>query len=376
MKYKILFIMHMPPPMHGAAQMGQYIHDSELINSSFDCKYLNPSASDNVKDVGRLSFKKIFFLFSFIHKIYKIVNKWHPDLVYITPTSDRWGFYRDYLNVLLLKYMKCHIIAHFHNKADKSFRKKWYNRYLYRSFFNGINTIFLSKRLLPQFEEYLNEDTTYICPNGIKTNIGEFKERKNDVSKPFQILFLSNMMEEKGVYVLLDACKNLKKANVDFRCDFIGKWADITESRFNERVEHYGLKHCVNAHGPIYGEEKRAFFENAELLVFPTFHHGETFGLVLLEAMDFSLPVIGTNEGGIPDIIDDGKTGFVIPTKDPESLAKKILFFIEHRDIAAQMGIEGRKKYLKDYTYNVFEKNIYLIFSECLKKIHDAKNLD
>jgi len=101
-KPKILFIMHMPPPMHGAAQIGQYIHDSKLINDSFECTYINPSASDNVKDVGKLSLKKILFLFSFLRRINKMVDDIHPDLVYITPSSDGWGFYRDFVNVYLL----------------------------------------------------------------------------------------------------------------------------------------------------------------------------------------------------------------------------------------------------------------------------------
>ncbi len=367
-KPKVLFIMHLPPPMHGAAQMGKYIHDSQLINDSFECRYLNPSASENVKDVGKLSFKKVGFLFSFLFKIHRVVNVWQPDLVYITPSADRLGFYRDYLNVLLLKYKKCKIVAHFHNKADSSFRNKWVNSLLYRSFFKGINTIFLSKRLLPQFEDYLNINSTYICPNGIKSNIGSFKERRIDVTKPFRVMFLSNMMEEKGVFILLEACKILKDANVDFRCDFIGKWADISEDKFHNTVKNYGLEQHVYAHGPKYGEEKRYFFERSELLVFPTFYHGETFGLVLLEAMDFSLPIIGTEEGGIPDIIEDGKNGFVIPVKDANRLAEKIWYCIEHRDLAAQMGREGRKKFLSAYTFEYFEQRICLILSECLKK--------
>ena len=63
MKYKVLFIMHMPPPVHGAAMMGKYIHDSKLINETFECRYINPSASSNIKEVGKLNIGKFFFLF-------------------------------------------------------------------------------------------------------------------------------------------------------------------------------------------------------------------------------------------------------------------------------------------------------------------------
>ena len=55
MKPKILFIMHMPPPVHGAAMMGQYVHDSKLINEKFECHYINPSLSTSVANVGKVT---------------------------------------------------------------------------------------------------------------------------------------------------------------------------------------------------------------------------------------------------------------------------------------------------------------------------------
>ena len=68
---RILFIMHMPPPVHGAAMVGKYIHDSKVINQSFDCHYLNLSASTNIAEVGVIGVKKIFFLIKIIYKIIK-----------------------------------------------------------------------------------------------------------------------------------------------------------------------------------------------------------------------------------------------------------------------------------------------------------------
>ena len=59
MKAKILFIMHMPPPVHGAAMVGQWIHDSKIINNEFDCYYINPSVSSNISEVGKIKFIKI-----------------------------------------------------------------------------------------------------------------------------------------------------------------------------------------------------------------------------------------------------------------------------------------------------------------------------
>ena len=59
---KILFVLHLPPPVHGASMMGKYIHDSPLVNHSFDCRFINLSASANVDEVGKLSLRKVIFL--------------------------------------------------------------------------------------------------------------------------------------------------------------------------------------------------------------------------------------------------------------------------------------------------------------------------
>jgi glycosyltransferase involved in cell wall biosynthesis len=86
----------------------------------------------------------------------------------------------------------------------------------------------------------------------------------------------------------------------------VGKWADITERDFCAAIEKKNLSNCVFAHGAKYGNEKTYFFEQADIFVFPS--HDECFPLVLLEAMQSGLPIISTNEGGIPDIVDNEKT--------------------------------------------------------------------
>lgn len=367
MKSKILFIMHMPPPMHGAAQMGQYIHDSKLISESFECRYFNPSASTNVNQVGHLSLKKIKFLFSSILKIVKIVDEWKPDLVYITPAvGGGWGFYRDFITLQILKRKKCNIVAHFHNRPPKSILKKWHRKKLYAVFFNKIKSIFLSNRLVADFNQYLDSKEYYICPNGIPLcpNVLTLLRHNHE----YTFFFLSNMMVGKGVYDLLNACKILKDKGYRFKCDFVGKWADIQENDFEKRKTSLGLDSCVFAHGAKYGAEKEPFFLQSDCFVFPTFYQGETFGLVLLEAMGYSLPVITTNIAGIPDIVENDKNGFCVKPRCSEALAEKMAWMIEHPEDGGRMGIFGRKILEEKFTLEKYESNICSILKDCLRK--------
>ena len=365
-KPKVLFFMHMPPPVHGAAQMGQYIHDSKLINESFNCRYFNLSASSNVNEVGHFSVKKILFLFTSIFRMIKIVNQWKPDLVYTTPTTDGLGFYRDFFTILILKKKFCKIVVHFHNRPNKHFSEKWYNKKLYAKFFNGIKVIFLSHRLVPEFSSYLASDQLFICPNGIFAP--PLKKNYNIRDEKYTFLFLSNMMIEKGVYVLLQACKILKKKGYKFRCDLVGKWSDIQPSDFEKERQHELLNENIFAHGAKYGCEKVSFFCNSDCFVFPTYYSGEAFPLVVLEAMSFSLPVISTNIAGIPDIVENGKNGFCIEPQNAEKLAETMAWMIDHPEDGKRMGQNGYKIFEEKFTLEKFESNICSLLQECLKR--------
>lgn len=180
----------------------------------------------------------------------------------------------------------------------------------------------------------------------------------------FNILFLSNMMVEKGVWVLLDACCLLKECNIEFECHFVGKWSDISEADFSRFVSENSLSDIVFAHGAKYGVEKQKYFDEANVFVFPTFYHNETFGLVLVEAMQNKLPCIATAEGGIPDIIDP-TTGFIIDRKSPSQLASKIEILINDPQLGVEMGKEGYRKYKAKFTIEHFESRIKDILATC-----------
>lgn len=363
MSQKILFIMHMPPPVHGAAVIGKYIHDSKIITEAFDCLYINPAASQKVSSIGKLSLGKMFFIFSLLSKIVKTVMTEKPALCYMTPSSWDWGFYRDCLTVFILKRLNVKIVFHFHNRPQTGFGDKWYNKLLYRHFFRETNYIFLDRVLTNDFKDYLDKKHLYICPNGIEPVASNF-EIKSD-SNTIKFVFLSNLIKNKGVYDLLEACKILKSKKYNFICDFIGKSGDISSDEFIRDVEKYGLSDIVTYLGPKYDSEKYTCLSKHDVLVFPTSY--ETFGLVLLEAMQVGLMCIGTKEGAIPNIISNKETGLLIEKKDSFDLAAKMEYCINNRDKVKIMGQKGKEKFFKLYTKEIFEQNITNILKDCIK---------
>ena len=120
-----------------------------------------------------------------------------------------------------------------------------------------------------------------------------------------------------------------------------------------------------------------AFFENPPVLpLFPTFYHNECFSLVLLEAMEHGLPCISTTEGGIPGIVDDGKTGFLVPKHDVAVLADKILLLLNDSVLCSNMGKVGREKFEKEFTLEVFEKRMTWILEHIVYPIFSRMGIE
>lgn len=357
--------MHMPPPVHGAAMMGQYIHDSKVINDAFDCRYFNLTLAKGLEDIGKGGIGKLCSFIAQLAKIRKEAKEFKPDLCYVTPNAKGGAFYKDFVIVMLLKLMRRKIVVHYHNKGVAARQDKAFDNFLYKRFFKGIKVILLADALYDDVKKYVDRKDVFICPNGIPETRSETLPAARNNKIP-HILFLSNLLISKGVLVLLDACKILRDRGYSFVCDFVGGETDeMNAEQFRKAAIERGTEKTAAYLGKRYGEEKTRFLQDADIFVFPTYYPNECFPLVLLEAMQQGLPCISTNEGGIPDIIDEGKTGFIVEKKNAEQLADKISYLINHPERCKEMAENGYKKYRSQFTLQMFEERMKGILEKC-----------
>lgn len=357
MKPTVLFILHLPPPVHGAAMVGKYIHDSKLINDTFDCHYINLTTAKNLQDIGKGGVRKLWKFCRLLARILYSVRTIKPQLVYVTPNACGGAFYKDFVVVQLLKAMGCKVVVHYHNKGVKTRQDRWLDDKLYRRFFRGLKVILLAESLYDDVKKYVRREDVFICPNGIPDTLNHepVAERHNAVP---HILFLSNLLVSKGVIVLLDALKILKDKGYSFVCDFVGgETAEIDARRFAQEVDARGLNQLAVYQGKKYGDEKEKFFEKSDVFVFPTFYHNETFGLVNLEAMQHKLPVISTDEGGIQDVVKEGENGLIAFKENPQSLAACIETLLGDKELREKMGEDGYRKFKDYFTLSAFEQH-------------------
>lgn len=171
MRKKILFIMHLPPPVHGAAMVSKQIQQSADINKQFDCRYVNLSASRKADEVTNYSpwrvVKKLLrFAGAWLHTLKQLIC-FHPHTCYLTLTCHGIPFLKDAPFVLLCKLFRCKIIIHQHNKGMSACADKFPYKFLLPLVYKNATVILLSERLYDDISGVVHRNQVKICPNGI-----------------------------------------------------------------------------------------------------------------------------------------------------------------------------------------------------------------
>ena len=366
---KILFVLHFPPPIHGSSLVGGYIKDSRQINDLFNSCYINLGTSESLQEIGKNPVKKILRYIRLILQVNKALFCFKPDVCYLTISTKDAGFYKDALIVFLVRLYRVKRMYHLHNKGVSARQDGVLDNLLYKLVFKNVDVILLSKHLYPDLQKYVPEERVHYCPNGIPLVKSESQMTKgNDSHTNPEILFLSNLIESKGVFVLIDALKVVHERGYNFHCTMMGGEGDVTVSKVKEIIEARGLADHIDVSGNKYGREKEIAFSDSDIFVIPTYYHYECMPLVIIEAMRHSLAVISTFEGAVPDLVEDGVNGFLVPQRNTTALADKLEVLIQDPDLRQKMGAAGRTRYEAQFTLDRFERRMVEILTQVTEK--------
>jgi glycosyltransferase involved in cell wall biosynthesis len=263
---------------------------------------------------------------------------------------------------LLARTRGASVIYHFHNKGLAT--NQHVPSLVKRHFFRNARVILLSRRLLPDIEAFVSSDRVLVLPNGIAP-LANPQPARHPGSNPVTVLFLSNMMRSKGVFVLLEACRILNERGLPFVCRFAGPWYEIREDEFRAAVSRLGVEVCVEYLGPRFGTQKVEAMSQSDIFALPSLD--ECFPLVILEAMSLGIPVVASEEGGIPDIIEQGRSGVMVPKNDPVALAEALAALIQSPSRRQEMGQAGLAAYRARFTSAHFERGLLAVLRRALE---------
>ncbi|MEN2284149.1 glycosyltransferase family 4 protein [Algoriphagus sp. SE2] len=353
---KILFILHYPPPIHGAAVVGKYIMSSKKINSTFDSEFINLSTSHSIDEIGKGGFLKWRRYAGILSKTVSKCLKQKPDLVYMTLSTTAPGLYKDAFVVFIAKLLGFRLVYHLHNKGVKKNSEKFIEKRLYPWIFKNSDVILLSPHLYEDIAKFVAAERVKYCGNGIEEIIGIKNPSTHSKEDKINLLFLSNLLKSKGIWDLLKTCVVLKESGIKFQCIIAGAEGDVTAEDLNTFVNDNGLAEEIKYVGKVSGEEKKAILETADIFIHPT--QEDCFPLVLLEAMQYSLPIISTFEGAIPEIIKNYETGIIVERGSPKELAEAVTYLKNHPDKRILMGKRGFQRFKENYTLSIFENRL------------------
>jgi glycosyltransferase involved in cell wall biosynthesis len=166
----------------------------------------------------------------------------------------------------------------------------------------------------------------------------------------------------KGADTLISALPRVLKTVPDTSLVLVGDGDD--RPRLERLARDLGVsEHAQFLHG-LTPEQLFACYANCEIFALPS--KGEGFGLVFLEAMAHAKPVIGGAHGGIPDIVEDGVTGWLVPHGDVERLAQALESLLNHPTGATEMGARGKDRVEKIFSFAQFQLRLTQILNNVL----------
>ena len=163
-----------------------------------------------------------------------------------------------------------------------------------------------------------------------------------------RILYFGHLARRKGLDTFVAALPRIWSRHPTLEVVVAGKTTDETAELRLEAVR-FSQGHDLRWLPDVTEEVKAALLASASAVLYPS--AAESFGIVFLEAWSFGVPVVGCRSGAIPDVVQDGVTGLLIPPGDAEALANSVFRLIEDPVEARRLGAEGQRRVREEHNW-------------------------
>lgn len=356
---KILVVGQTPPPYGGQAIMIEFMLKKKFQH--IELFHTRMCFSKEMNERGKISFYKITHLISIILNIYKFKLKQNVNVLYYPlSNSPKISIYRDFIILIFTRFIFKKVVFHFHAAgiSEELPKMNIFLRKILYFCFKRPDLAITSSEHNPKDGQYLQAKKTAIIPLGIPdVNNPPFEKKLN--SSKLNILFVGLLNSTKGEGYLLDAIHVLHGNGYNIRLTLAGKFeSENYKEVFFDKVSTYNLTDYVDYKGVVTGKDKESLFIESDIFCFPSFFDSESFGIVLLEAMQYKLPLIATKWRGIQSVVQHGQNGFLVEIKSVEDIVNRIMYFAERPKRIIEFGESSREIYLEKYTLEKYLFNL------------------
>lgn len=361
-KKKILLIGPFPEPTTGVSLANQVVYEELSKNDDFEVSKVNTSFSSFDEKLGAVSINKLWFYLKL--QIY-FLKVFQNDIIYITPGQTFYGVVKYALYIIAATLSRKQIIQHIHgNFLGKQyhlltgFKKKVFH-YLMSKTDKGI---VLSESLRPNFVPFIKSEKIYVLKNFVIDELfleDEMIENKNYTD--LRIVYLSNLMAEKGIFDLLESLTMLEEKNIPYSAKIAG---NIAPENLEKAKRYFDMLKHTEYIGVVDKAHKVQLFTWSNVFVLPTYYTMEGQPISILEAMATGNVVLTTPHAGIPDVFEDGTHGYFVTAQQPLTIANKLEYILDNSTALQKIAHYNATQAREEYRVSKFMNNLLDIIND------------
>ena len=368
---RVLVVGQTPPPFGGQAVM-----IAKLLEGDYERMklfHVRMAFSAEMDNVGKFQWRKLWVLFSTTVQVFVMRIRHRPSVLYYPPSGPNMvPVLRDLVLLNCTRWMFKYTVFHFHAGGLSTFELRLPRvlRIFYRWAYRNADLSIRTSVLAPEDGKALGAKAEAVVANGIEDAVGGPVDRRG-APGTVKILFTALLIPSKGVEVLLQAFALVVARGADVELRLMGRWGDPEfERKCLAFIAEKNMTSHVKVLGVRTGKEKHNDFLTSDIFCFPSHFEAESFPVVLMEASQFSLPIVTTNWRGIPVMVTEGKTGFMVPVQDPAAVADKLMLLINDPEQRRTMGAAARKFYEQQFTLAQFQHNMEQAIMSVVEPLH------
>lgn len=270
-----------------------------------------------------------------------------PDVAWVHATKGA-SLQRKSIAVLLLRAAGVPTLMHLHSEraVESLERASGPVRWLTRTALGQCAVVVvLDASWVPRLASMVRADYRYV-PNPVDVPVGVDR----DSVHRGQVVQVGSLSEGKGVYTSLESFAAIRRACPGATLHFVGDGPAAADLR--RRVDSSGVANAVTIHGWLPHDRALRIVESSECVVLPS--EAEGLPMALLEAMARAVPVVATPVGGVPQLLEGGKCGLLVPIGAADRLASEVIRVLTDAAFAEALGQAGRRRVIDGYSTPVF----------------------
>lgn len=309
-----------------------------------------------------ISKKKFALFFGSIFRIlwYKIIYRVELSHVHM---ASYGSFYRKSILIKLCRILNIKILLHCHGACFEEFYNSLNDkkqRYVKKIFNKCEKVIVLSESWKNFYSKFVEEDKIVIMYNSV--HVPEKIERST-VNGTIKGVFLGRIGERKGVYDIIDAVEKLSKENIRVEITIAG---DGEVDKAKKLIKTKKLEKEIKILNWINKDEKDEILRKSDFFLLPSYNEG--MPLSVLEAMSYSLPVITSKVGGIPEIVTMEKNGILVEPGDKEELEEAIRKIVLDEKLRNNLAEKAFETINERFNLNSYIEKLEKIYKEIKRK--------